>query len=225
MHVVVVGLRAGGLVARRQPRPSSGHTVAVDRPPGRGLRPPRRRLHRHAPSPASASTATACARPASSRPARVAAVTNGDNSNILIARVARETFGIERVVARIYDPRRAAIYQRLGIPTVATVAWTTERVLRRILPDEPAVEWVDPSAKVMLVERVVPAGVGRARRSTSSRSPARSRVVAVSRLGVAPGAQPGLCSRRATSSTSAVAGDAHRRSSTRHLAGPARGGH
>ena len=51
----------------------------------------------------------------------VAAVTSGDNSNIMIARVARETYGVERVVARIYDPRRAAIYQRLGIPTVATV--------------------------------------------------------------------------------------------------------
>ncbi|HLF41756.1 MAG TPA: NAD-binding protein, partial [Acidimicrobiia bacterium] len=51
----------------------------------------------------------------------VAAVTNGDNSNILTARIARENFGIERVVARIYDPRRAVIYQRLGIPTVATV--------------------------------------------------------------------------------------------------------
>ena len=87
----------------------------------------------------------------------VAAVTSGDNSNIVIARVTRETFGIERVVARIYDPRRAAIYQRLGIATVASVAWTTERVLRRILPDEAAVEWVDPSARVMLVERSVPA--------------------------------------------------------------------
>ena len=64
----------------------------------------------------------------------VAAVTNGDNSNIMIARVARETFDVERVVARIYDPRRAAIYQRLGIPTVATVSWASERVLRHILP-------------------------------------------------------------------------------------------
>ncbi|MSY76957.1 MAG: TrkA family potassium uptake protein, partial [Actinobacteria bacterium] len=44
----------------------------------------------------------------------VAAVTSGDNSNILVARVARENFGIERVVARIYDPQRAAVYQRLG---------------------------------------------------------------------------------------------------------------
>src|SRR3712207_3529548 len=91
----------------------------------------------------------------------VAAVTNGDNSNIVVARVARETFGIERVVARIYDARRAAIYERLGIPTIATVQWTTERVLRRILPDQRAVEWVDPSARVTLVERAVsPSWVG-----------------------------------------------------------------
>lgn len=85
----------------------------------------------------------------------LAAVTNGDNSNILIARVARENFGIERVVARIYDPRRAAVYERLGIATVATVAWTTERVMRRILPEETAVEWVDPSASVSLVEHTL----------------------------------------------------------------------
>jgi trk system potassium uptake protein TrkA len=86
----------------------------------------------------------------------LAAVTNGDNSNIVVARVAREAFQVERVVARIYDFRRAAIYERLGIPTVATVQWTTERVLRRILPDAHAIEWVDPSAKVCLVERSVP---------------------------------------------------------------------
>ena len=67
----------------------------------------------------------------------LAAVTSGDNSNILIARVARENFGIEQVVARIYDPRRAVIYQRLGIATVATVAWTTEQVMRRLHPRRP----------------------------------------------------------------------------------------
>ena len=65
------------------------------------------------------------------RAGAVAAVTNGDNSNVLVARVARETFGVDRVVARIYDPRRAVIYQRLGFATVATVAWTTDQVLRR----------------------------------------------------------------------------------------------
>ena len=86
----------------------------------------------------------------------VAAVTNGDNSNILIARVARESFGIENVVARISDPKRAEIYERLGIATVATVKWTSDRILRRILPDLPAVEWTDPSSSVVLVERTLP---------------------------------------------------------------------
>ena len=64
-----------------------------------------------------------------------AAVSSGDNSNILAARVARETFGVESVVARIYDPGRAAVYQRLGIPTVATVRWTADQMLRRLLPE------------------------------------------------------------------------------------------
>ena len=86
----------------------------------------------------------------------VAAVTNGDNSNILVARVARESFGIENVVARISDPKRAEIFERLGIATVATVKWTSDRILRRILPDLPAVEWSDPSSSVVLVERTLP---------------------------------------------------------------------
>ena len=86
----------------------------------------------------------------------VAAVTNGDNSNIFVARVARESFGIENVVARISDPKRAEIYERLGIATVATVKWTSDRILRRILPDLPAVEWTDPSSSVVLIERTLP---------------------------------------------------------------------
>ena len=63
-----------------------------------------------------------------------AAVSSGDNSNIVSARVARENFNVPLVVARIYDPRRAKVYERLGIPTVASVAWTTDQVLRRLLP-------------------------------------------------------------------------------------------
>jgi trk system potassium uptake protein TrkA len=113
----------------------------------------------------------------------VAAVTNGDNSNILVARVARETFGIERVVARIYDPRRAAIYQRLGIATVAPALWTTERVLRRLVPNSAAVEWVDPSAKVSLVERIV--GKGWVGRKVLELEREGIRLVALSRLGSA----------------------------------------
>ena len=74
-----------------------------------------------------------------------AALSDGDNSNILAARVAREVFGVANVVARIYDPARAEIYQRLGIPTVATVTWATEQVLRRLLPGGSRGEWRDPS--------------------------------------------------------------------------------
>lgn len=87
----------------------------------------------------------------------VMAVTSGDNSNILIARVARETFGVKRVVARIYDPARALVYERLGIPTVASVAWASARVLRTVLPLGGAVEWTDPTSAFVLVERRVPA--------------------------------------------------------------------
>ena len=87
----------------------------------------------------------------------VAAVTSGDNSNILIARVARETFGVKHVVARIYDPRRASIYERLGIATVASVTWTSARVLRHLLASDSTPDWIDPSAKFTIVERRVPA--------------------------------------------------------------------
>ncbi|MEO9139551.1 MAG: TrkA family potassium uptake protein, partial [Jatrophihabitans sp.] len=62
-----------------------------------------------------------------------AAVSSGDNSNIIAARVARESFGVHRVVARIYDPKRAEVYERLGIPTVATVPWTSSRLMRAVL--------------------------------------------------------------------------------------------
>jgi len=113
----------------------------------------------------------------------VAAVTNGDNSNILVARVAREKFGIERVVARIYDPKRAEIYERLGIATVATVKWTAERILRRILPDAPAVEWTDPSAKVVVIERELPESqMGKRVLGIDTKS---ARIVAIRRLGAA----------------------------------------
>jgi trk system potassium uptake protein TrkA len=81
-----------------------------------------------------------------------AAVSNGDNSNILAARVARETYGVEKVVARIYDPARAEIYQRLGIPTVATVLWTTDQIMRRLIPQGSRSEWQDASGKVQLAE-------------------------------------------------------------------------
>ena len=81
-----------------------------------------------------------------------AAVSSGDNSNILAARVAREKYGVEHVVARIYDPGRAEIYQRLGIPTVATVKWTSDQMVRRLLPQGHVPEFTDPSGKVVIAE-------------------------------------------------------------------------
>jgi trk system potassium uptake protein TrkA len=81
-----------------------------------------------------------------------AAVSSGDNSNILAARVARETFGVNNVVARIYDPRRAEVYQRLGIPTVATVRWTADQIIRRLFPEGAQALWRDPTGVVDLVE-------------------------------------------------------------------------
>jgi trk system potassium uptake protein TrkA len=81
-----------------------------------------------------------------------AAVSSGDNSNIIAARVARETFGVDNVVARIYDIRRAEIYQRLGIPTVATVKWTADQMLRRVLQEGADTLWRDPTGTVQLAE-------------------------------------------------------------------------
>jgi trk system potassium uptake protein TrkA len=91
-----------------------------------------------------------------------AAVSSGDNSNIISARVARETFAIKNVIARIYDPRRAEVYSRLGIPTVATVRWTADEMLRRMLPEGAHSMWSDPTGHLLLVELAYDVGwVGR----------------------------------------------------------------
>ncbi|MFD4183427.1 potassium channel family protein [Rhodococcus sp. NPDC058514] len=81
-----------------------------------------------------------------------AAVSSGDNSNIISARVARENFGVSRVVARIYDAKRAAVYERLGIPTVATVPWTTDRFLHHLTRESHTTKWRDPSGTVAVAE-------------------------------------------------------------------------
>jgi trk system potassium uptake protein TrkA len=111
-----------------------------------------------------------------------AAVSSGDNSNIIAARVARETFGIENVVARIYDYGRAEVYQKLGIPTVATVRWTADQVMRRLLPAGTLSEWRDPSGQVALAEvEVSPEWIGHRVRQLEEESGAR--VALITRLG------------------------------------------
>ncbi|GAB3145310.1 TrkA family potassium uptake protein [Micromonospora sonneratiae] len=81
-----------------------------------------------------------------------AAVSSGDNSNIISARLARETFGVARVVARIYDQKRAQVYERLGIPTVATVRWTADRMVRHLVPEGNVEIFRDPTSTVSIIE-------------------------------------------------------------------------
>lgn len=111
-----------------------------------------------------------------------AAVSSGDNSNILAARVARETFGVEHVAARIYDPQRAMVYQRLGIPTVATVRWTADQMIQRLLPQGAMPELTDPSGKVVIAEvPLAEAWVGQQLHTLEDQTGAR--VAYVTRLG------------------------------------------
>jgi trk system potassium uptake protein TrkA len=112
------------------------------------------------------------------------AVSSGDNSNIISARVARETFGVENVVARIYDPRRAEVYQRLGIPTVATVRWTADQIIRRLAPEGVSSLWRDPTGEVVLAEvQTDPKWIGA--KVSALEEAAKTRVAFLSRMGEA----------------------------------------
>ena len=119
-----------------------------------------------------------------------AAVSSGDNSNIISARVARESFGIQRVAARIYDPRRAEVYQRLGIPTVATVRWTADQMLRTLMPDGAESLWRDPTGKVVLAE-VAYSDRWLGEKVKMLESAAGARVAFITRLGQAVLPDPG----------------------------------
>lgn len=117
-----------------------------------------------------------------------AAVSSGDNSNIIAARVARERFGVEHVVARIYDPGRAEVYQRLGIPTVATVKWTSDQMIRRLLPQGHVPELTDPSGRIIIADvPLAPEWIGH--RLTETEEISGARVAYVTRLG--EGMMPG----------------------------------
>jgi trk system potassium uptake protein TrkA len=222
VHVIVVGCgRVGsGLAATLE---SQGHTVAViDR---------RAEAFRRLPSDFSGRTIVGVGFDRArlldagvEGAGALAAVTNGDNSNIVVARVAREAFSIERVVARIYDQRRAAIYERLGIPTVATVQWTIERVLRRILPDTAGVEWIDPSAQVCLVERSIP-DTWAGHPLDELESSGVVRVAGLSRLGKGAIPTPGLLAQEGDLVWLTVAGDSIDLVDASLAAGPAKGGH
>jgi len=119
-----------------------------------------------------------------------AAVSSGDNSNVIAARVVRESFGVERVVARIYDPRRAEVYQRLGIPTVATVRWTADQMLRKLLPEGAQPLWRDPTGQIVLAE-VAYDDHWLGEKVSALEEAARTRIAFISRLGEAMLPGPG----------------------------------
>lgn len=180
VHVVIVGCgRVGALLADRLD--ATGHSVSIiDQDPQAF-----RRLGSHF----SGATVKGIGfdretleQAGVERARAFAAVSSGDNTNILAARVARETYGVEHVVARIYDPRRAEVYQRLGIPTVATVSWTAGQVMRRLLPQGALEEFRDASGLVTLVELPVhPSWYGHAAADLEEATGAR--VGYLSRLG------------------------------------------
>ena len=221
MHVIVVGCgRVGSSLARQLV--DSGHTVAVidkkataferflsdwtgQKIVGYGF--DRDRLHEAGIERASA----------------LAAVTSGDNSNIMVARIAKETYQVERVMARIYDPRRAGVYERLGIPTVATVEWTTDQALRRLLPDETRAEWVDPTGGIALVERrLVTSWVGQAVSALEQAD--RWRIVSLTRNGKVCLADRSSLIQENDVVTVAVLGDAMPDFES-HIGSPSEGGH
>ena len=112
-----------------------------------------------------------------------ASVTSGDNSNIVSARMAKEHYRLPHVVARIYDPRRAQIYQRLGIQTVATVRWTTDQILRLMFPEDVPVEYTLDNGEVVVTAVPAPKEIVGKHALEVDREGHR-RVVAVSRFGV-----------------------------------------
>lgn len=118
-----------------------------------------------------------------------AAVSSGDNSNIISARLARETYGVSRVVARIYDSRRAQVYERLGIPTIATIRWAADRMFRFLVPDDRIEVFRDPTSVVSIVETPLHRDwVGKQVRALEERTGAR--VAYLMRFGMGALAQP-----------------------------------
>ena len=149
MHVVIGGYgRVGRYIAHELE--SKGHSVAViDRNPDvfeefagiRGMRLTGEVFDRDTLVKAGIERADA-----------YAATTSGDNSNIVSARVARERFGVPLVVARIFDPKRASLYERFGIPTVSAVQWSSSRLLAMILDPKVRSDFAFGQGEVVLVE-------------------------------------------------------------------------
>lgn len=117
-------------------------------------------------------------------------VTSGDNSNIVSARLAKEHFRVPKVVTRIYDPRRAEIYRRLNIPTVASVAWAGHRMLSLISHAELDSEYQFGNGEVDLVRMELPAHLA-GRSAADINVPMEVQVICIMRGASARMAVPG----------------------------------
>lgn len=110
------------------------------------------------------------------------AVTNGDNSNIVSARIAREHYQVAKVMARINDPRRAEIYRRLGIPTVADVRWALTEIMTTLFHGVEQTELALGEGSMVMVRLDVPAALAGKPVSTLN-EPAEALVTALDRMG------------------------------------------
>lgn len=118
-----------------------------------------------------------------------AAVTSGDNSNIVSARIARERFNVPCVVARIYDPRRAVIYERFGIPTVSSVNWSSGMLLASILEPDLKTVGAYGAGEVIVISAEAPTTLS-GKRVTDLDFPGKFHITAVVRDGVATLPEP-----------------------------------
>jgi trk system potassium uptake protein TrkA len=86
----------------------------------------------------------------------LAAVTDSDEANVVTARAARQFFRVPKVVARLYDPRKAEIYRRLGVQTISQVTWAVNRVVELLCYSHLETLLSLGSGEVDMVESEVP---------------------------------------------------------------------
>ncbi|MEN9936175.1 MAG: hypothetical protein RLZZ387_2754 [Chloroflexota bacterium] len=179
MHVIVIGCgRMGAGLARSLAL--RGHTVAVvDRDPNAfkliGPAFAGRTVARHA------FDRDGLVQAGVERADALAAVTASDDVNVIVARAARLFFRVPRVIARLYDPRKAEIYRRLGVQTIATTTWGVNRIVELLsYSDLDAV--VSLGADVDIVDVEAPHGLA-GQPVSALYVPGEIQVVAVSRGG------------------------------------------
>src|SRR6266508_5257098 len=85
------------------------------------------------------------------------AASSSDNANIIAARIARNIFRVPRVIARLYDPLRAEIYQRLGLTTISTTGWGAQRIVEVVTHTDLDVLHVFKDGGTPLVRIEIPA--------------------------------------------------------------------